>query len=1058
MSLEDFEFGKELGKGAFGSVSIVRRIEDNKIYAMKRVKIGLLGKKEKDNSFNEVRLLASLDHKNIIGYKEAFFDDKSKTLNIVMEYADGGDLSTKIKEYRKKNIYFEEREIWSTLIQILEGLKYLHQSCIIHRDLKSANIFLTKNGCVKIGDLNVSKILNRMRTASTQTGTPYFASPEIWNDQPYDYKCDIWSVGCIIYEMCALHVPFRGTSMQNLYQNVLRGIYQQISMKYSDDLRKIIKQILVVNPKNRPSSSELLENPIIKRKIVELGLNKDNKKKNEEKARLMKTIKIPMNMSHINNELPQKKYENEKMLLNDEYETAKRTFYNPPTNNNDNNINNYKNFDNKIDNNKINNENNNNNNNSIKNNNLNNINLINNNQIDDKNFIEKLLVKDLNNIQNIIKNIDNNNNIRNNYINNNPNKNNSKSFKNIDIPEEQNKKSIILNGKNDKSDNNKYLHIEEPNRLNLNKYNPKIRDHNKYSNINYDYILNEKDSINRIIKTDMNQINQNNNINTNNPFIKNDEIIKTEISNIDTNFKKSNNNISQIKEKEKDKDKEKEKNNQINNIKNDINNKIDKNNEQEQDIEFKEKYYKLMDEINKNALLKNENKNEKNNTINNKNNNNIYQDNNNININTFKNNKIKDIEEEILKSKKELEVINRNINLLEQNNKHKKELKYNKSDNRLSSNINLNNNINNYNYNYINNRNSKKKFINDINFTEKANNNNNINNNNNYERKTADYMYRQKEIKRMNNQIFDMNLKRNYRQHNRNTMSLRPHNFNNDINNERSSLNLNNKSNIVKSNNNKNLYEKNSNYNKQNRYNIFINYRNSNYNKQNNNNNNYHYRNNYYFNNCNFINNNANDNNYQYKYNNNNYLRNPYNNNNYYNNYNQFYKDYFNNFINYLSLKKQKEENNNNNNKNDNLNNNKYMNNDVNNANNVNNENKKIGNKNSLNKLNEHVERPYILNTKFKIDNEPNMNNKRKIIYEKIDFQKQGNKYNYFKGQAHVRYVGNGNYYNQCHKEIIKNPIIINPAKQYGIQNLLLSGGKPNRNGPRIILPRNMVE
>ena len=308
MSLNDFEFGKELGKGAFGSVTIVTRLEDNKTYAMKRVKIGRLGKKEKDNSFNEVRLLASLDHKNIIGYKEAFFDDKSKTLNIVMEYAEGGDLSTKIKEHRKNNSYFEEEEIWSTLIQILEGLKYLHQSCIIHRDLKSANIFLTKNGCVKIGDLNVSKILNRMRTASTQTGTPYFASPEIWNDQPYDYKCDIWSVGCIIYEMASLHVPFRGTSMQNLYQNVLRGIYQQIPSRYSNDLRKIIKQILIVNPKNRPSSSELLENPIIKQKMAELGLNKNLKKKNEEKARLMKTIKIPINMSQINNELPQKKY------------------------------------------------------------------------------------------------------------------------------------------------------------------------------------------------------------------------------------------------------------------------------------------------------------------------------------------------------------------------------------------------------------------------------------------------------------------------------------------------------------------------------------------------------------------------------------------------------------------------------------------------------------------------------------------------------------------------------------------------------------------------------
>ena len=111
-----------------------------------------------------------------------------------------------------------------------------------------------------------------MATTYTQTGTPYFASPEIWNDQPYDYKCDIWSVGCIIYEMASLHVPFRGVSMQNLYRNVLRGIYQQIPARDSDDLKQIIKSILVVNPKKRPTSKELLENPIIIKKNGRIGI------------------------------------------------------------------------------------------------------------------------------------------------------------------------------------------------------------------------------------------------------------------------------------------------------------------------------------------------------------------------------------------------------------------------------------------------------------------------------------------------------------------------------------------------------------------------------------------------------------------------------------------------------------------------------------------------------------------------------------------------------------------------------------------------------------------
>ena len=162
MSLNDFEFRENLGKGSFGSVCVVKRKKDQKIYAMKRVTLMNLGEKEKQNSFNEVRLLASFSHPNIIRYKEAFFDEKSSTLNIVMEYADDGDLSTKIKNNLKRHVQFDENTIWNILIQILEGINYLHKSKIIHRDLKSANIFLNKKGIVKIGDLNVSIIAKKI--------------------------------------------------------------------------------------------------------------------------------------------------------------------------------------------------------------------------------------------------------------------------------------------------------------------------------------------------------------------------------------------------------------------------------------------------------------------------------------------------------------------------------------------------------------------------------------------------------------------------------------------------------------------------------------------------------------------------------------------------------------------------------------------------------------------------------------------------------------------------------------------------------------------------------
>ena len=245
MSLENFILGKILGKGTYGSVRIVERKEDHKIYAMKSVIINVLTEKEKQNSFNEVRLLASLKHKNIIDYKESFFDDTRKTLNIVMEYADDGDLRTKISETLKNHLSFEESTIWNVLIQTLEGLKYLHKNNIIHRDLKSANIFLIKDGLIKIGDLNVSTIAKK-GVANTQTGTPFYASPEIWNDKPYNSKCDIWSLGCIIYEMAALHVPFRGTSLHQLYTRIMKGNYPKIPSRYSKDLKIIINFVTLI--------------------------------------------------------------------------------------------------------------------------------------------------------------------------------------------------------------------------------------------------------------------------------------------------------------------------------------------------------------------------------------------------------------------------------------------------------------------------------------------------------------------------------------------------------------------------------------------------------------------------------------------------------------------------------------------------------------------------------------------------------------------------------------------------------------------------------------------
>ena len=257
MSLVEFEIIKELGKGSFGSVYKVKRKVDNEIYALKMVGMTNLKFKEKFNSLNEIRVLASINHPNIISYKEAFYDIISSNLCIIMEYADNGDLEEKISFHIKRREFFKEAEIWRIFLNILNGIKQLHEMKILHRDIKAANIFMFKDNKVKIGDLNVSKEI-KMGMLRTQTGTPYYASPEVWNEKPYDYESDMWSIGCLLYELASLKPPFRGSSMKAVSSKVTKGAYEDIPSQYSKLLSNTIYSLLQLNPTLRPTAKYLL--------------------------------------------------------------------------------------------------------------------------------------------------------------------------------------------------------------------------------------------------------------------------------------------------------------------------------------------------------------------------------------------------------------------------------------------------------------------------------------------------------------------------------------------------------------------------------------------------------------------------------------------------------------------------------------------------------------------------------------------------------------------------------------------------------------------------------
>ena len=153
---------------------------------------------------------------------------------------------------------------------MVRGLKAIHDLRVMHRDLKSANVFLNQDLSVKLGDMNVSKVANHMGLNYTQTGTPYYASPEIWQDKAYDIKSDIWSMGCVLYEMITLRPPFQAEDMQSLFKKVLRGKYRQIPSVYSSDLALMIQALLQVDPTHRPDCGAIMGFPAFARHSLEI--------------------------------------------------------------------------------------------------------------------------------------------------------------------------------------------------------------------------------------------------------------------------------------------------------------------------------------------------------------------------------------------------------------------------------------------------------------------------------------------------------------------------------------------------------------------------------------------------------------------------------------------------------------------------------------------------------------------------------------------------------------------------------------------------------------------
>ncbi|XP_067419163.1 serine/threonine-protein kinase Nek5 [Emydura macquarii macquarii] len=264
--MDKYEIIKMIGEGAFGKVFLAKGREDNHQSVIKEINLAKMPMKEKEASQKEVILLAKMKHPNIVTFYNSL-QEKNK-LYIVMEYCDGGDLMRRIN--MQHGVLFDEDQILDWFVQISLGLKHIHDRKVLHRDIKAQNIFLSNNGMVaKLGDFGIARMLNNtMELARTCVGTPYYLSPEICENRPYNNKTDIWSLGCVFYEMCTLKHPFEGNSLHQLVLKICRGHFIPVSPKYSYDLRILISQLFKISPKDRPSINSILKKPFLEKRIT----------------------------------------------------------------------------------------------------------------------------------------------------------------------------------------------------------------------------------------------------------------------------------------------------------------------------------------------------------------------------------------------------------------------------------------------------------------------------------------------------------------------------------------------------------------------------------------------------------------------------------------------------------------------------------------------------------------------------------------------------------------------------------------------------------------------
>lgn len=235
---------------------------------LKKIRLARQSERQREASLREMRLLASLDHPNILRYKEAWLE-KGCVVCIVTSYCDGGDLMSLLQ--RSRGRYFRQDILQEWFVQAALALVYIHKQRVLHRDIKSGNILL-HNGMLQLADFGLAKKLkDGEKFSKTQVGTPNYMCPELLQEKPYNHKSDVWSLGCVMYELTALRPAFQAFNINGLINKIIKGSLPPMPSDYSPEWRSLVRSMLHKNPNERPELEDLLKHDFLKDTIRQVN-------------------------------------------------------------------------------------------------------------------------------------------------------------------------------------------------------------------------------------------------------------------------------------------------------------------------------------------------------------------------------------------------------------------------------------------------------------------------------------------------------------------------------------------------------------------------------------------------------------------------------------------------------------------------------------------------------------------------------------------------------------------------------------------------------------------